>query len=102
MTLKELIKNNDFDYISIRLTPPPRFYPDLDLNAISPPELLPISEFMGCAYSKNGNLYPLDGDVYDVDEEVLYYERWSSKEENVQNGVSVVLQGYWISGADLS
>ena len=55
---------------------------------------------MGCAYSKDGELYPLDGDSYDEEEEVLYYERWSSLEENVQNGVSVVLQGYWMSAED--
>lgn len=81
MTIGDLIKNKDYDYVSYRLT-----LPDGD------------DTFAGCFYSKGGEIIPLDGDIYDKDEEVLSYEEWSSPEDNVQIGLTVVVKGEWISG----
>ena len=81
MTIGDLIKNKDYDYVSYRLT------------------LLDGSDtFAGCFASKGGRIIPLDGDIYDNDEEVISYEEWSSTEDNVQNGLTVVVKGEWISG----
>ena len=81
MTIGDLIKNKDYDYVSYRLT------------------LLDGDDtFAGCFKSKNGGIIPLDGDIYDKDEEVLSYEEWSSPEDNVQNGLTIVVKGEWISG----
>ena len=80
MTIGDLIKNKDYDYVSYRLT------------------LLDGDDtFAGCFKSKNGSIIPLDGDIYDKDKEVLSYEEWSSTEDNVQNGLAVVVKGEWIS-----
>lgn len=80
MTIGELIKNKDYDYVSYRLT----------LRDGS-------DTFAGCFASKGGEIIPLDEDIYDKDEEVLCYEEWSSPEDNVQNGLTVVAKGEWIS-----
>lgn len=82
MTVRDLIKNKDYEYISWRIT-------------------LPESAgggdtFFGCAASKDGELIPLDGDIYDEDEEVLSYEEWSQPEDNIQNGLTVVVQAEWM------
>ena len=36
--------------------------------------------------------------VYSKDEEVLRYEEWSQPEDDIQNGLTVVVKGEWISG----
>ena len=81
MTIGDLIKNKDYDYVSYRLT-------------------LPNSDdtFAGCFASKDGEIIPLDGDIYDKDEEVLSYEEWSKQEDDINNGLTVVVKGEWISG----
>ena len=80
MTIGDLIKNKDYDYVSYRLT----------LRDGS-------DTFAGCFASKGGKIIPLAGDIYDNDEEVISYEEWSSTEDNVQNGLTVVVKGEWIS-----
>jgi len=97
MTLKELISQKDYDYISIRYTPPKGWYPDLNFSELSSEELLKISEFMGCAKSENGILYALDHDTYDAEEEVLAFEEFVNEKENVFCGLSVAIQGHWLS-----
>jgi hypothetical protein len=52
-------------------------------------------EFFGACMSKNGKLYPLDHDSYYDGEEAVSYEEWSN--ENVSNGLTVVIQTDWIS-----
>ena len=79
MTINDLIKNKDYDYISYRLA-----LPDGD------------DTFAGCFSSKNGEIISLDGDIYDKDEEVLNYEEWSNPEDNVQNGLTIIVKGKWI------
>lgn len=82
MTIGELIKNKDYDYISYRLT----FRDGSDT-------------FAGCFASKDGEIIPLDGDIiYDENDEVLSYREWNKPEEGIQNGLTVVVKGEWISG----
>ena len=81
MTIGDLIKTKDYDYVSYRLT-----LPDGD------------DTFAGCFSSKGGKIIPLDGDVYDKDEEVISYEEWSQPEDNIQNELTIVVKGEWISG----
>ena len=79
MTIGDLIKNKDYDYVSYRLT------------------LLDGGDtFAGCFKSKNGEIIPLDGDVYDKDEEVLSYEEWAQPEDDINNGLTVVVKAEWI------
>ena len=80
MTIGELIKNKDYDYVSYRLT----------LRDGG-------DTFAGCFVSKGGEIIPLDGDIYDKDEEVLSYEEWSKPEDGIQNGLTIVVKGEWIS-----
>lgn len=75
MTIGDLIKNKDYDCVSYRLALP-------DGN----------DTFAGCFASKGGKIIPLDGDTYDKDEEVLSYEEWSKPEDNIQNGLTVVVK----------
>ena len=75
MTIGDLIKNKNYDYVSYRL-------------------MLPSGEdiFAGCFASKDGKIVPLDGDTYDDDEEVLSYEEWSQQKDNITNGLTVVVK----------
>ena len=75
MTIGDLIKNKDYDYVSYRLT----------LRDGS-------DTFAGCFASKGGEIIPLDGDIYDNDEEVLSYEEWSQPEDGINNGLTVVVK----------
>ena len=78
MTIADLIKNKDYDYISWRV--------------ILPENLDGDDMFFGCAKSKNGKLISLDGDIYSEDTEVLRYEEWSDEEERIKNGLTVVCE----------
>lgn len=80
MTVKDLIKNKDYDYISWRVTLPEK----ADGG----------DTFFGATRSENGKLISLDGDSYDEDTEVLSYEEWSSV--SVDNGLTIVYEGEWI------
>lgn len=75
MTIGDLIKNKDYDCVTYRLA-----LRDGD------------DTFAGCFASKGGEIIPLDGDIYDKDEEVLSYEEWSKPEDNIQNGLTVVVK----------
>lgn len=81
LTIGDLIKNKDYDYISYRLTPPEDW----------PEE----SIFAGICKSKNGELIPLDGDTYCKSEEVVFFEEWCDDE--VKNGLTVVVKTEWTS-----
>lgn len=82
MTVEDLIKNKDYDYISWRVTLPERFGGG--------------DTFAGCARSENGKLIPLDGDIYSEKTEVLEYEEWDNPEENIKNGLTILYDGHWI------
>lgn len=80
MTVYDLIKDKDYDYISWRVTSPPDWdEPDM---------------FFGACKSVNGKLIPLDGDTYSGHEVVVRYEEWSNDE--VKNGLTVVEEVEWI------
>ena len=81
MTIGDLIERKDYDYVSYRLT----------LRDGS-------DTFAGCFASKGGEIIPLDGDIYDKDEEVISYEEWSQPENDINNGLTVVVKCEWISG----
>ena len=78
MTIGDLIKNKDYDYVSYRLTLP---------NG--------NDTFAGCFASKGGEIISLDGDIYSNDEEVLSYEEQSQPEDNIQNGLTIVVKTEW-------
>ena len=72
MTIGELIKDKDYDFIELRIY-------DSKLHR---------SVFIGSAKSINGDLLSLDGDTYCKESEVLEYEEWSGKK--VKNAVTIV------------
>ncbi len=82
MTVKDLIKNKDYDYISWRVTVPKKFGGG--------------DTFFGACYSKDGELFHLDHDTYDEETEVLSYNEWSHPENGIDNGLTVLVEGEWI------
>ena len=75
MTIGDLIKNKDYDSIEYRIL----YNDDLDI-------------FAGVFASKNGEIISLDGDTYSKGKEVYKYEEWSNPEENIQNGLTVIIK----------
>ena len=83
MTVGDLIKNKDYDYISYRLNIP-------NAAAIGAPEDI----FIGCCKSIGGELIPLDGDtIYHTTDKVVRYEEFTNPEEGIINGLEVVING---------
>lgn len=78
MKIKDLIKNKDYDYIEWRVTLPDG-----------------SDTFFGATSSKNGKLISLDRDTYSDQTEILSYKEWSQPEDNIQNGLTVVIKGVW-------
>lgn len=77
MTIGDLIKNKDYDYVSYRLTL---------LNG--------DDTFAGHFASKDGEIISLGGDtIYDKNDEVLRYEEWSKPKEDINNGLTIVVKG---------
>lgn len=77
MKLAELIKDKDYDNISLYARVP-QLPPDASL-------------FIGVCKSVNGELISLDGDNYSDQVEVFAYEEWNNPEFNVRHGLSVVI-----------
>lgn len=82
MTVKDLIKKKDYDYISWRFK--------------SPDGYCSKSIFAGACKSVNGELIPLDGDSYNKNEIILEYEEWTKN--GIKNGLTVVIDAEWITG----
>ena len=80
MTVSDLIKNKDYDYIEWRVTSP---YDNSDM-------------FFGATKSKNGKLIPLDYDNYYAETEIISYEEWSNLDKEIKNGLTIVYKGGWI------
>lgn len=77
MTVGDLIKNKDYDYISWRMR-----FPSLG------------DVFIGSCGSKNGKLIFFGNDTdYSEDDEVLEYEEWARPEKDINNGLTVVIEG---------
>ncbi len=81
MTVGDLIKNKDYDYISWRVTLPEKAGGG--------------DTFFGCCKSVGGELISLDHDSYYKNEVVLKYEEWSDPENDIQNGLTVVVATEW-------
>ena len=82
MTIGDLIKNKDYDYIEYRCT--------------APADLTETDIFFGICKSENGKLIALDYDSYDESEEVLRWEEWSNLEKGIKNGLTVVVEAEWM------
>lgn len=74
MTIEDLIKNKDYDYVEVRLF----ISEDDDI-------------FAGSFSSKDGEIISLDGDMYSKNKEVIRYEEWNNPEEGIQNGLTIVV-----------
>ena len=72
MTIGELIKDKDYDFIELRI-----YDSKLHRNV-----------FVGSAKSENGDLISLDGDTYRKDAVVLEYEEWLGKK--VKNAATII------------
>lgn len=81
MTVKDLIKNKDYDYIAWRVT--------------LPESVGGGDTFFGVSKSVSGKLVSMDGSSYSENTEVISYEEWSNPEENITNGLTIVYQGTW-------
>ena len=81
MTVGDLIKNKDYDYISWRVTLPDDLGGDM---------------FSGAAKSENGKLISLDGDSYSENTEIIGYEEWDNPKEGIKNGLTVIYKGEWM------
>ncbi len=81
MTVKDLIKNKDYNYISFEATPPKSWCCNKNI-------------FIGCARIENGQFIPLDGEVSykDEDKEVIDFEEWSKPAFNIKNGLTVIVK----------
>ena len=73
MTVKDLIKEKDYDHISFHLG-----------------DSLEDSIFFGVAKSENGELIPLDGDSYSENTEVIEHEEWNEPMFSIENGLTIV------------
>lgn len=80
MTVADLIKNKNYDYIEWRVVCP---YDNSNM-------------LFGIASSKDGKLISLNGDSYYKDTEIISYEEWSNLDKDIQNGLTVVCKGDWI------
>ena len=86
MTVGDLIKNKDYDYIEWRITLPD--HPNTDY---------PEGIFSGYCHSINGELIPHDYDYYSPNEEVLNYEEFEDPDKQIYSGLTVLVEGEWIS-----
>ena len=79
MHIEDLIKEKDYDYIEYRMTIPSG-----------------SNIFAGHFSSKDGEIISLDGDSYSASEEVFSYKEWSKPQNNIKNGLTVVVKGNWM------
>lgn len=79
MIIEDLIKEKDYDYIEYRITIPSG-----------------SNIFAGHFSSKDGLIISLDGDSYSASEEILSYKEWSKPQNNIKNGLTVVVKGNWM------
>lgn len=75
MTVEDLIKNKDYDFISWR--------------RILPESLGGKDIFIGATKSEGGKLFSLDGDRYLENTEIFSYEEWDNPEDGIKNGLTV-------------
>lgn len=77
MTLREIIKDKEYDIIEVR-----------NIGEI---DGKPIDTLFGyCRYHK-GQLIPMDGDSYSLDMEVEKYEEWEDTDKNAETNYGTIL-----------
>ena len=82
MTVGDLIKNKDYDYISWR---------------IKLPEYLGgVESFFGIAKSENGKLISLDDEYYSKDTNIISYSEWSNDTKGIKNGLTIICESDFI------
>ena len=74
----DLIKDKDYDYVAYRIS-----WKNEDI-------------FAGSFKTENGKIISLDGDSYDLDEEVVRSKEWNNPDEGIENGLTVVVEGSWV------
>ena len=77
LTIGDLIKNKDYDYVEYRITIPPIYETD--------------SIFAGAFKTKNGKIISLDGDDYSLDQGIVSYEEWDDPENGIKNGLTIIV-----------
>ena len=77
-TIGEIINKKDYDYVSYRLW--------------CSGEYGKYGIFAGCFSVKNGEIMPLDGDIYNKNEKVVASEEWTNEEEGVYSGLTVIVR----------
>ena len=73
----DLIKDKDYDYVAYIIS-----WKEEDI-------------FAGSFKTEDGRIVPLDGDSYDLDEEVVRSKEWNNPDEGIENGLTVVVEGSW-------
>lgn len=86
VTVGDLIKNEDFDWITWRVTTPEDWNEE--------------DMYYGDCKSENGELISLDGDTYSKNEIVKKFWRWS--DDDVKNGLTVVVEAEWYRGSEFN
>lgn len=79
MKIRDLAKK-DYDYVSYRIK----------LDEKSAKEVGQDSIFAGEFAIKDGKIISLDGDTYNLDEEVVNYKEWSS--EQCKSGLTITVK----------
>lgn len=82
VTVRDIVQDENYDCIEWRVTAPEHW---------DEPDMF----FGGCKFI-NGELIPLDGDTYSLDEIVVRYQKWCGGD--VRNGLTVVVESEWICG----
>lgn len=81
--IRDLIQNKNYDIICLRTTIP---------EGAGDEDTL-----IGICRSKKGELIPDIGDICSSNEEVLRFEEWENKEYGIENGLTVVVAGHWLT-----
>ena len=74
----DLIKDKDYDYVAYRIS-----WKNEDI-------------FAGSFKAEDGKIISLDGDSYDLDDEVIRSKEWNNPDEGIENGLTVVVEGSWV------
>ena len=93
-TIGDIIRGKDYDYVSYRGYDEKRNIPEATETGID-------GEFCGCFKVVNGEIYPLDGDCYDKEETVICSEEWTSPDNGIEKGLTVIVETEFIPAGEL-
>lgn len=83
---KDLYKNTDIELVQIHST---------ELFNIPGKKEKDIVGFCGVFKWKNNQIISLDNDIYSENMKVLGYEWWSNEDENIENGLDILVGEDW-------